>query len=380
MIGNPPYVQLQSMGAMSDVYAKCGFETYNKSADIYCLFYEQGCKLLKENGVLGFIASNKWLKINYGEPLRRYLTTKMNPLLLINFPGVPVFEDATVDPQILIVENRLYLGKTKACIIKSQQDSLSEYVPYHVIESCFNSDAWTIRDFRVSAVLNKIDTNGTSLKNLPIEINYGVKTGYNDAFFIDGSTRSLIIDKNNNARDIIRPLFRGRDITAWVTQNQNLFLINTHNGLKEKGILPIDINDYPAIKNHLDHYIVQLTKRVDKGDTPYNLRNCVYLEEFAKPKIVYPNMTKYLPFCYDESGAICNDKAFIITSKDKSFSLKYLLAILNSKLAKFWIRCVCPELGDDRREVRKVYFENFHMIFLILVFDYSLVMNIFPFF
>ena len=361
VIGNPPYVQLQSMGAMSDVYAKCGFETYNKSADIYCLFYEQGCKLLKENGVLGFIASNKWLKINYGEPLRRFLVSKMNPLLLIDFPGVPVFEDATVDPQILIVEKRLYLGKTKACIIKRQQDSLSEYVPYHVIETSFNSDAWSIRDFRVSAVLNIIDTIGTSLKNLPIEINYGVKTGYNDAFFIDGSTRSLIIDKNNNAKDIIRPLFRGRDITAWVTQNQNLFLINTHNGLKEKGILPIDINDYPAIKNHLDHYIVQLTKRVDKGDTPYNLRNCAYLEEFAKPKIVYPNMTKYLPFCYDESGAICNDKAFIITSKDNSFSLKYLLAILNSKLAKFWIRCVCPELGDDRREVRKVYFENFHI-------------------
>jgi hypothetical protein len=72
-------------------------------------------------------------------------------------------------------------------------------------------------------------------------------------------------------------------------------------------------------------------------------------------------MTKYLPFCYDETGAICNDKAFIITTKDENFSLKYLLAILNSKIAKFWIRCVCPELGEDRREIRKVYFENFRI-------------------
>ncbi|MBQ2176250.1 MAG: hypothetical protein II453_14705, partial [Alphaproteobacteria bacterium] len=84
-----------------------------------------------------------------------------------------------------------------------------------------------------------------------------------------------------------------------------------------------------------------------------------YYKDFEKPKIVYPNMTKYLPFCYDETGAICNDKAFIITTKDDTFSLKYLLAILNTNLAKFWIRCVCPELGEDRREVRKVYFENF---------------------
>lgn len=80
-----------------------------------------------------------------------------------------------------------------------------------------------------------------------------------------------------------------------------------------------------------------------------------------RPKIVYPNMTKYLPFCYDESCAICNDKAFIITSNDEDFSLKYLLSFLNSTIAKFWIRCVCPELGEDRREVRKVYFENFRV-------------------
>jgi len=361
VIGNPPYVQLQSMGAMSDAYAQCGFETYNKSADLYCLFYEKGCNLLKNNGLLGFIASNKWLKINYGIQLRHFLISKMNPLLLVDFPGVPVFEDATVDPQILIVEKAQYSGHTFACAIKEQIEDISTAVEQSKIRTLFNEEPWTIRDKRVSFILDKIDTCGDSLKNLPVEINYGVKTGYNDAFFINGYTKNLLIENNNNAKEIIRPLFRGRDITAWITQNQDLFLINTHNGIKEKGILPININEYPAIKSHLDQYIVQLTKRVDKGDTPYNLRNCAYLEEFAKPKIVYPNMTKYLPFCFDETGAICNDKAFIITSKDDSFSLNYLLAILNSKLAKFWIRCVCPELGEDRREVRKVYFENFHI-------------------
>ena len=140
-----------------------------------------------------------------------------------------------------------------------------------------------------------------------------------------------------------------------------MYLINTHNGLKEKGISPINIYEYPAIKEHLDNYISQLTKRGDKGDTPYNLRNCAYLEEFEKPKIVYPNMTKYLPFCYDETKALANQKCYIMTSRDTSISLKFLTAVFNSKLIKLWIRCVCPELGEDRREIGKVYFEKLHV-------------------
>ena len=349
------------MGTMSDAYAQCRYETYNKMADLYCLFYEQGCRLLKKNGILGFIASNKWLKINYGEPLRRYLVSKMNPLFLIDFPGVPVFEDATVDPQILVVRKQQYSGKTQACAIKTKNLNIEEFVNSHSIAATFSSEPWTIRDARTTAILKKMDTCGKSLKELPLDIYRGILTGFNDAFYIDGDTKSLLIEKDSKSQEIISPLFRGRDITAWTTINQDLYLINTHNGLKEKGISPINIYEYPAIKEHLDNYISQLTKRGDKGDTPYNLRNCAYLEEFEKPKIVYPNMTKYLPFCYDETKALANQKCYIMTSRDTSISLKFLTAVFNSKLIKLWIRCVCPELGEDRREIGKVYFEKLHV-------------------
>ena len=361
VIGNPPYVQLQTMGTMRDAYAKCGYETYNKSADLYCLFYEQGCKLLKLNGVLGFIASNKWLKINYGMQLRKYLTSRMNPLLLVDFPGVPVFEDATVDPQILIVEKAPYNGMTFACAIKEQTKDLSSVVDSLKKSTSFSNEPWTIRNVIVSQILEKIDSCGNSLKELPIEINNGIKTGYNDAYYINGEKRQELINNDEHSANIIQPLYRGRDIEAWNTLNQDLYIINSHNGLKEKGILPINIEDYPAIKKHLDQYIDKLVKRGDKGDTPYNLRNCAYLEEFSKPKIVYPNMTKYLPFSYDETGALANQKCYIITTSDNSISLKFLVAIFNSKLIKLWIRCICPELGEDRREIGKIYFERLHI-------------------
>ena len=361
VIGNPPYVQLQSMGEMSDAYAACGYQVYNKSADLYCLFYEKGCSLLKEEGYLGFIASNKWLKINYGESLRKYLVTEMNPLLLVDFPGVPVFEDATVDPQILIVQRQKYSGVTEACAIKAKGENIADFVENNKTNLLLTSEPWTIRDGRISAILAKMDSCGNALRNLPIEINNGIKTGFNDAFYINGETRQKLITEDIRSAEIISPLLRGRDITAWVTENQDMYLINPHNGIKEKNIPPINIEDYPAIKNYLDQYITQLTKRGDKGETPYNMRNCAYLDEFAKPKIVYPNMTKYLPFCYDETKSSANQKCYILTTKDESISLKFLTAVFNSKLIKLWIRCVCPELGEDRREIGKIYFEKLHV-------------------
>ena len=377
VIGNPPYVQLQSMGAMSQAYSQCGFETYNKSADLYCLFYEKGCNLLIDKGLLGFIASNKWLRINYGIQLRHFLTSKMNPLLLVDFPGVPVFEDATVDPQILIVEKAQYSGNTFACAIKEQIEDISSAIEQSKIRTTFNEEPWTIRDNQVSAVLKKIDSCGTSLKDLPIEINYGIKTGYNDAYFIDDAIKNSLIEEDYNSREMIRPLFRGRDISPWKTEveNQYIIFVPWHFPLHENSSIQgssteAEIafqNQYPAVYRHLLSHKEKLSAR-NKAETGIRYEwyasqrwAADYYKDFEKPKIVYPNMTKYLPFCYDETGAICNDKAFIITSKDNSFSLKYLLAILNSKLAKFWIRCVCPELGEDRREVRKVYFENFHI-------------------
>ena len=360
VIGNPPYVQLQTMGEMSDAYAKCGYETYNKMGDLYCLFYEKGCDLLKANGYLGFIASNKWLKINYGESLRKYLVEEKNPLLLVDFPGVPVFEDATVDPQILIVKNQEYSGKTEACAIKAKSENISEFVEINKMSIRLSSEPWTIRDNRISDILAKID-RGKALKELPIEINYGIKTGYNEAFYIDEDTRNRLISEDAKSDSLIKPLFRGRDISAWFSKVEGQYMIATFPALA------LDIENYPAIKNHLLSFGQERLEQSGKAGSRKKSSNkwfetqdpITYYEDFAKPKIIYPNMTKYLPFCYDESGATCNDKAFIITAKDDTFSIKYLLAILNTKLAKFWIRCICPELGEDRREVRKVYFENF---------------------
>lgn len=146
---------------------------------------------------------------------------------------------------------------------------------------------------------------------------------------------------------------RGRDIKRYGYNWANLWLINTHNGIRGK-LERIHIENYPAVKEHLDQYWDKISKRADKGDTPYNLRNCAYLEDFSKPKIIYPNMTKYMPFVYDEKALLTNQKCFIITGEN----IAYLTAFLNSSLFKFCFRDSFPELLGGTRELSKIFFDK----------------------
>ena len=364
VIGNPPYVQLQSMGAMSDAYAQCGFETYNKSADLYCLFTEKGYSLLKQGGLQSFIMPNKWMLVAYGKELRRFMA-KTDLQQIINFGDVQFFDEATIYVCIFVTKKGNERDSEVLALSLNQKTYHGDFL-HEVPEQLesypadtFGEAEWIIQPKAHFNILQKMQ-NGTALKDLPISINYGIKTGYNDAFFIDGATKAGLIAEEPKSEELIKPLLRGRDIQAWMPVWDELYLINTHNGIKED-IAPVNIDDYPAIKQHLAPFYAKLSKRLDKGITPYNLRNCDYIKEFSKPKIMYPNMTSIFPFIYDEKGFYGNDKTFMITANDDTVNLKFITAIFNSKLCKLWIWYNCPELQGGTREIRKVYFENFHI-------------------
>ena len=399
IIGNPPYVQLQSMGEMSDVYSKRDYSCYNKSADLYCLFVERAYSLLKKNGYFSFIMPNKWMLVDYGKELRQFMSqTSLKKIL--NFGDVQFFADATIYVCIFVSQKSGDKMPVLACSLNSKNyhgefEKEVKAATFEFPAENFGASEWSIRNKLHDSVLQKMDV-GTALKDMPISIYRGILTGFNDAFFIDGKTREKLIAEDPKSDELIKPLLRGRDINAWVTENEQ-YLINPHNGIKERNIAPINIDEYPAIKKHLDQFIDKLIKRGDKGDSPYNLRNCAYLEEFAKPKIMYPNMTSVFPFTYDETGSFSNDKSFIITEKDNSQNLpkgtenaianeakqstaettcdvipakagisspcgynllKALLAIFNSSLCKFWIWHNCPVLNSGTRKLQIAYFEN----------------------
>ena len=365
VIGNPPYVQLQNNGgALAQKYEEQEYKTFARTGDEYCLFYERGWQLLKDGGHLCFITSNKWMRAGYGEKTRAFFAKNTNPLLLIDFAGVKIFESATVDTNILLFGKEKNQKKTICAVTnKENKDSvkkLSHFVQQqHTVNAFSSSDSWVILSPIEQSIKQKIEAVGVPLKDWDIQINYGIKTGCNEAFIINTDKRNEILAnckdeaERKRTEELIRPILRGRDIKRYGYEWAGLWLINTHNGIK--GRIPrIDINDYPAVKVHLDQYWDKISKRADKGDTPYNLRNCAYMEDFNKPKIIYPNMTKYMPFAFDKEMYLTNQKCFIITGK----FMAYLTAFFNSALFKYCFRDSFPELQGGTRELSKIFFDK----------------------
>ena len=236
---------------------------------------------------------------------------------------------------------------------------MSDYIKQNGVEGCRfdSSESWVILSEIEQRIKTKIEAVGTPLKNWDINIYRGILTGYNEAFIIDKTKRDEILanckteEERQKTAEIIRPILRGRDIKRYSYEFADLYLINTHNGVKEKGIKRINIEDYPAVKAHLDLFYPQLEKRADQGDTPYNLRNCAYIEDFSKQKIVYSNMCSEPSFYLDENGFLTNQKCFILTGE----YLKFLIAFFNSTLFKYTFWDNFPVLGAKGRELSKIF-------------------------
>ena len=295
------------------------------------------------------------MRAGYGENTRKFLSENTNPELLIDFAGVKVFESATVDTNILMFCKDKNRQETQACVVKKEGiKDLSVFVRQNTTICNFNTESWVILSPIEQSIKAKIEAVGTPLKDWDIQINYGIKTGFNDAFIISGEKRKELIEQDPKSVEIIRPILRGRDIKRYGYDFADLWLINTHNGVKEKGIKPINIEDYPAIKNHLDKFYPALEKRLDKGITPYNLRNCAYIEDFYKQKIVWGEISDKSKFALDNEGFFPEATSFLMVG-DK---LKYILAILNSKLGEWVFNQIGTTTGVGTNRWKKYTLER----------------------
>ena len=201
------------------------------------------------------------------------------------------------------------------------------------------SDSWVILTPIEQSIKHKIESVGTPLRDWDINIYRGVLTGYNEAFIIDTAKREEILanckseEERKRTAELIRPILRGRDIKRYGYDWAGLWLINTHNGVKGK-YPPIDIKDYPTVKKHLDSYWDKIEKRDDKGVTPYNLRNCAYMDDFFKPKICWKAVGRNLTFAIVEAGTFLTAPASFIQAEKIN---EYILAFLCSKVGRYFI-------------------------------------------
>ena len=358
IIGNPPYLSIQRMEDTTAL-KKANYDTFEKTGDLYSLFYEQGMNLLRDKGILCYITSNKWINANYGKSTRKYFATKTNPLILIDFAKVKIFESATVFVNILITEKAKYKNEIWACAIQGDHlpaTDLREYFEANKFElKELNEGIWKVSNAAADNINSIIENKGVILKNWrDIGLYAGIKSGLNEAFHIDEEERNALIDKNPKNEKIIKPLLRGKDIKRWSYSFEHWYILNTHNGLKGS-LKPINVvKDFPDIYNHLKKFLPAVQERQDQGFHWTNLRDCAFLLEFDEPKIVWIEISDRANYAYDETGMFLTNSAYFMTGKH----LKYILAVLNSKVADYYFFQITATIAGGRKRYTGQYVER----------------------
>lgn len=374
VIGNPPYINMQRGSSDIDDFEAANYKTFARTGDIYCLFYEQGNNLLKLKGTLCYITSNKWMNAAYGKNFRKYLLEETNPTLLIDFSKAVIFPAAVVFVNILQFKKEK--NKNVLTGVRAQADfqigktDLHDYVLQNSVSlSDLNEDNWAVAEKQDFVITKRIDEVGTALKKWDLQFFRGITSGFNHAFHIAATTKNDLIKEDKRSAEIIKPLLRGKDIKRWAYVFDNLYLINSHNGVREKEIPRINVEkDYPAIYNHLLQYydykspkaikspdgtFQTLKDRADQGDHWTNLRNCAFIEEFEKEKIVWIEISDRANYCLDTEGHYLTNSAYFITGQN----LKFLLAVLNSRLMDFYFYQKTAQIAGGRKRYTKQYVE-----------------------
>ncbi|WP_390312691.1 type IIG restriction enzyme/methyltransferase, partial [Campylobacter coli] len=373
IIGNPPYIRQEELKELKPHLAK-NYKVYKGTSDIYTYFYELGFNVLKENGILSFITSNKYTRAGYGEALREFLLKNVKVLEYTDLNGIKVFDSATVDTSILCFEkskskdNKFkYLALSNE-ILKTCAYDIGLYKDFaEFSQNSLNKESFTFSDENTSALKAKIERIGTPLKEWQgLNIYRGILTGYNEAFIITTEKRNEILanckdeaEKERTAK-LIRKMLRGRDIKRYSYEWAGLWVINTHNGYKNQNgekVEAINIDHYPSLKKHFDEFYPQLEKRADKGLTPYNLRNCAYIEEFEREKIVYSEIVRKPQFYLDTKlNFYAEATSFILTGEN----LKYLIAFLNNDFVAFIFKTFYAggNLGENGFRYKKAFLEK----------------------
>lgn len=398
VIGNPPYIHLGSLGKkMSKFYKdmtlqlEAGgqrvhtYSTYDAKGDMYSLFFELGRRLVCEQGLVSFITSNNWMRAKYGERTRKFISENTNPLLLVDFNKVKVFDNATVEPNILIMQRATNLHACKSVIIDKQgYKDFHKNIRQNVLVLDFNEKPWYVQEPMSKAIRNQIYKVGVRLDDeiWGNKISRGVTTGNNDAFIVDETTRQQILDACSSEEErsitekLLKKIIFGRDVQKYTCKWPGTYLIATFPSLD------YDIADYPAVENYLKSFAkkellekgyeniandddllhdfcyqklqqagkvisingenVFLTPDPSKPERSRKKNsnkwfetqdNIAYYEDFNLPKIIWKRIGSDLRFAYDETGMLALDSACILSGPYS----KFICGILNSALGHFML-------------------------------------------
>jgi Eco57I restriction-modification methylase/TaqI-like C-terminal specificity domain len=358
VIGNPPYVRAEMLKEYKQYY-ESRYKAYNSGADLYIFFVEKGLSLLREGGLFSYIVSSGFLRTFFGVDLRRHLLGNYAVLQMVDFGGLAVFEKAK-DTYVCIplISNQAQPEQIKVCkvgsLINIDLDACVAGDAYTIPAVRFTHEVWSLDSEGKAELFKKIKSVGTQLGHFVNRKLYrGILTGLNEAFVIDESTKTRLVEKDRKCAEFIKPCLGGKDIRRYFANYGNGYII----------VIPFgwtrgkagQVKDYwrwfksecPSLSEHLLPFKDKLEKRQDKGEFWWELRSCDYYGEFDKPKIIYPDIAKGPRFYLDTDGTYITNTAYCLGTDDK-----YLLGILNSRLSWFMVGCISIPFGTRAGEFR----------------------------
>lgn len=362
VVGNPPYVRQEGLGEDKEFLMCSHSPVYSGTADLYVYFYHLGLAVCRDDGFFGMITSNKFLRAAYGKSLRQYLA-KHQIFQIIDFRDLPVFEDATSYPLILLLKKSPAQESSVVGVYPVESINQIEHLSDAFAQGAtplqsgrLRGDQWLLQGSEVSDLCEKIRNSGRPLTEIVKgQFFRGIVKGFNKAFLIDEQTRSELLEEDARSDEIIKPFLRGRDIKRYALNFTGHYLIFTRRG--------INIDKYPAVKRHLAQWREKLTPKKDESDAGpgrkpgpykwYEIQDAIaYHEEFLSPKIVWPDISPSCNFAYDESGHFVGDTGNIMVTNDLT-----LLALLNSKIIEFYYRHSAAQVRGGYLRFKSVYMQ-----------------------
>lgn len=369
IVANPPYVRMELIKPQKPVLRRRFPHVHAERADLYIYFYARAHELLRQNGIAAFISSNKWIKAGYGESLCQHLLDSHAFRLVMDYGELPVFESAATDVAIFLWQKQPRAGTaTRWAVVKDLDRCYSEGVRRHfetlsidVPSTQFGKGKPRLATLATASLCSQMERRGQRLGELfPGMVCWGIKTGLNEAFFIDQTTRDRLIKETPAAVEIIKPLLTGDDVRRYEVHYRSTFLIYTQHG--------VDIRLYPSVEKHLRPF---RDLPPDKDRKPRGLNHRATEQEWyelqqpspklvpilEQPKLLYPIIGKECRFVIEEASRFINDKVFVLPTADY-----FLLGVLNSSAVFSFLKEKCVAHGDKdeggRLEFRALYLET----------------------
>lgn len=383
VIGNPPYIRQESITDIKPyiekIDGKPNYEVYNSTSDIYTYFFELGHKILKQDkGVFSYICSKKYTRAKYGQNLRKYLLSKTQLSGYVDFNEVQVF-GATVDTSIIFFQKSANPKDNYSftfCLVGNdlqRNEPLIDYINKNgnlYQRKYLNDDSWSFADLKSETVKTLIEKSGKKIKDWGIEFNRGITSGYNNAYYIDEDTRNALVAADAKNSEVIKPILRGRDVSRYsyeFKKNWVLYIpwhfplhkdesISGASEIAEKAFK----KEYPTIYKHLSQFKDKLSSR-NKAETGvryewYALQRFAntFFDNFSKDKVIWLVLTDKASFAYEKEGLLVNDSVFLMIGDN----LKYLCAVLNSKLSEWYFDKITTSSGVGTNMWKKTYVEQ----------------------